>query len=169
MLVEIELHDRQHRHHHADQGSVHSRDTAAGDTRARNPTPLAACFPPRFDADGQLKQRLADTAMRRQIRQEFAHPTSYWESLCEQATPQGVLLTTPALRATPQEHLYPMEYRNLGRTGVKVSSLCLGAMMFGGRTEPEESWAIIDRNARKGKLPSDHAPLVIDVAEEPIR
>jgi exodeoxyribonuclease-3 len=31
------------------------------------------------------------------------------------------------------------------------------------------SWAIIDRNARKGKLPSDHAPLVIDVAEEPIR
>jgi exodeoxyribonuclease-3 len=24
-------------------------------------------------------------------------------------------------------------------------------------------WAIIDRNARKGKLPSDHAPMVIDV------
>lgn len=57
-------------------------------------TGLAACFPPRFDADGQLRQRLADTAMRRQIREEFAHPTSYWESLCEQATPQGVLLTT---------------------------------------------------------------------------
>ncbi|NUO37815.1 MAG: D-aminoacylase [Gemmatimonadaceae bacterium] len=57
-------------------------------------TGLAACFPPRFDADGRLKQRLADTAMRRQIREEFAHPTSYWESLCEQATPQGVLLTT---------------------------------------------------------------------------
>jgi N-acyl-D-amino-acid deacylase len=57
-------------------------------------TGLAACFPPRFDADGQLKQRLADTAMRRQIREEFAHPTSYWESLCEQATPRGVLLTT---------------------------------------------------------------------------
>jgi N-acyl-D-amino-acid deacylase len=57
-------------------------------------TGLAACFPPRFDADGRLKQRLADTAMRRQIREEFAHPTSYWESLCEQATPAGVLLTT---------------------------------------------------------------------------
>ncbi len=27
------------------------------------------------------------------------------------------------------------------------------------------SWAIIDRNARKGKLPSDHAPLVIDIAD----
>jgi N-acyl-D-amino-acid deacylase len=57
-------------------------------------TGLAACFPPRFDADGQLKQRLADPKMRAQIREEFAHPTSYWESLCEQATPQGVLLTT---------------------------------------------------------------------------
>ncbi len=25
------------------------------------------------------------------------------------------------------------------------------------------SWALVDRNARKGKLPSDHAPLFIDV------
>jgi exodeoxyribonuclease-3 len=25
-------------------------------------------------------------------------------------------------------------------------------------------WAVIDRNARKGKLPSDHAPVVVDVA-----
>ncbi|MCL5998920.1 MAG: aldo/keto reductase [Chloroflexi bacterium] len=38
-----------------------------------------------------------------------------------------------------------MEYRSLGRTGVKVSVLCLGCMMFGGRTEPEDSYAIIDR------------------------
>ena len=57
-------------------------------------TGLAACFPPRFDADGQLKQRLADPKIRAEIRAEFAKPTSYWESLCEQATPQGVLLTT---------------------------------------------------------------------------
>src|SRR4051794_6536220 len=38
-----------------------------------------------------------------------------------------------------------MEYRSLGRTGVKVSALCLGCMMFGRRTEPEDSYAIIDR------------------------
>lgn len=25
-------------------------------------------------------------------------------------------------------------------------------------------WAVVDRNARKGKLPSDHAPLIVDVA-----
>jgi aryl-alcohol dehydrogenase-like predicted oxidoreductase len=38
-----------------------------------------------------------------------------------------------------------MEYRSLGRTGVKVSVLCLGCMMFGGKTEPEPSMDIIDR------------------------
>ncbi len=38
-----------------------------------------------------------------------------------------------------------MEYRQLGRTGVKVSALCLGCMMFGGKTGPEDSYAIIDR------------------------
>ncbi len=38
-----------------------------------------------------------------------------------------------------------MEYRSLGRTGVKVSVLCLGCMMFGGKTGPEDSYAIIDR------------------------
>src|SRR3990170_1945146 len=38
-----------------------------------------------------------------------------------------------------------MEYRSLGRTGVQVSALCLGCMMFGGKTSPEDSYAIIDR------------------------
>ncbi|MBV9169849.1 MAG: aldo/keto reductase [Chloroflexi bacterium] len=38
-----------------------------------------------------------------------------------------------------------MEYRQLGRTGVQVSALCLGCMMFGRRTSPEDSYPIIDR------------------------
>ena len=38
-----------------------------------------------------------------------------------------------------------MEYRSLGRTGAKVSVLCLGCMMFGGKTTPEDSYTIIDR------------------------
>jgi aryl-alcohol dehydrogenase-like predicted oxidoreductase len=40
-----------------------------------------------------------------------------------------------------------MEYRVLGRTGVEVSSLCLGAMMFGawGNTDHEECHRIIQR------------------------
>ena len=36
-----------------------------------------------------------------------------------------------------------MEYRNLGRAGVKVSPLCLGCMNFGWRTEEAESIRII--------------------------
>jgi len=28
------------------------------------------------------------------------------------------------------------------------------------------SWAIIDRNARKGSQPSDHAPVVVDLRDE---
>ncbi|MYE10832.1 MAG: aldo/keto reductase [Gammaproteobacteria bacterium] len=39
----------------------------------------------------------------------------------------------------------PIETRLLGRTGVRVSNLCLGAMMFGWRTEPAESYEIVDR------------------------
>jgi len=27
-------------------------------------------------------------------------------------------------------------------------------------------WGIVDRNARKGKLPSDHAPVVIDIDDD---
>jgi aryl-alcohol dehydrogenase-like predicted oxidoreductase len=43
-----------------------------------------------------------------------------------------------------------VEYRSLGRTGVKVSPLCLGCMMFGGRTEAEDAYAIIDRALEAG-------------------
>ncbi len=38
-----------------------------------------------------------------------------------------------------------MQERLLGRTGVHVSSLCLGCMMFGGKTSAEDSYPIIDR------------------------
>src|SRR5919107_1591867 len=35
-----------------------------------------------------------------------------------------------------------MEYRTLGRTGMKVSPLCLGAMMFGVWGEPDHDTSI---------------------------
>src|ERR671925_728979 len=40
-----------------------------------------------------------------------------------------------------------MDYRTLGRTGVKVSPFCLGAMIFGawGNTDHDESIRIIHR------------------------
>lgn len=37
-----------------------------------------------------------------------------------------------------------MEYRQLGRSGLKVSPLCLGTMMFGGATDEAASRAIVD-------------------------
>ncbi|MFY9783343.1 MAG: aldo/keto reductase [Acidimicrobiales bacterium] len=45
-----------------------------------------------------------------------------------------------------------MELRNLGRTGIKVSPLCLGAMMFGawGNTDHDDSIRIIHRALDEG-------------------
>ncbi len=43
-----------------------------------------------------------------------------------------------------------MEYRALGRTGLKVSQLCLGTMMFGGKTDEQESFRIIDHAINEG-------------------
>ena len=56
-------------------------------------TGLAACLPPSASADGKLFENLADSTKRAKIRQDIAHPTTYAESLCELATPEGVLLT----------------------------------------------------------------------------
>ncbi|MEP7002538.1 MAG: amidohydrolase family protein, partial [bacterium] len=56
-------------------------------------TGLAACLPPFVSENGKLFANIADAASRARIRAEVAKPTSYWESLCEQSTPQGVLVT----------------------------------------------------------------------------
>jgi aryl-alcohol dehydrogenase (NADP+) len=43
-----------------------------------------------------------------------------------------------------------MDYRNLGRSGVKVSPICLGTMMFGGRTDEPAAADIIARAREAG-------------------
>jgi aryl-alcohol dehydrogenase-like predicted oxidoreductase len=43
-----------------------------------------------------------------------------------------------------------MEYRNLGRSGLKVSPLCLGTMMFGDATDEATAARIIDRALEQG-------------------
>ena len=43
-----------------------------------------------------------------------------------------------------------MEYRNLGKTGVQVSELCLGVMTFGGRTDEAEGQRIVRRALEAG-------------------
>src|SRR5436305_7765892 len=48
--------------------------------------------------------------------------------------------TLPATRNKP-----PMQYTQLGRTGLKVSRLCLGTMNFGPQTSEQDSARIMDR------------------------
>lgn len=43
-----------------------------------------------------------------------------------------------------------MEYRKLGRSGLEVSELCLGTMMFGQQASPEESHRMLDRSLDAG-------------------
>jgi aryl-alcohol dehydrogenase-like predicted oxidoreductase len=43
-----------------------------------------------------------------------------------------------------------VNYRNLGRTGVKVSELCLGTMMFGRHTNEHDSVAIVEHALEQG-------------------
>jgi aryl-alcohol dehydrogenase-like predicted oxidoreductase len=58
-----------------------------------------------------------------------------------------------------------MEYRNLGRTGVKVSPLCLGTMNFGSRTPEDEAIRMIDRAIEAGLNLIDSANLYGDANE----
>jgi aryl-alcohol dehydrogenase-like predicted oxidoreductase len=43
-----------------------------------------------------------------------------------------------------------MEYRNLGRSGLKVSRLCLGTMNFGWHTSEQDSFALMDKAVEMG-------------------
>ncbi|MGH9104015.1 MAG: exodeoxyribonuclease III [Acidimicrobiales bacterium] len=44
--------------------------------------------------------------------------------------------------------------------GMRIDLVLVSASLAG-----RVRWALIDRNARKGRLPSDHAPLVVDLAD----
>jgi aryl-alcohol dehydrogenase-like predicted oxidoreductase len=43
-----------------------------------------------------------------------------------------------------------MEYTHLGRTGLKVSKLCLGTMNFGPQTNEADSFSIMDKALELG-------------------
>ena len=43
----------------------------------------------------------------------------------------------------------------------RLTALVLGSATLRDRVR----WALVDRNARKGKLPSDHAPLIVDLED----
>jgi aryl-alcohol dehydrogenase-like predicted oxidoreductase len=61
-----------------------------------------------------------------------------------------------------------MQYRILGRTGVKVSPLCLGTMNFGGRTDAAEAFRILDAYLEMGGNIIDTANVYNDGRSEQI-
>ena len=61
-----------------------------------------------------------------------------------------------------------MNYRTLGRTGVKVTPLCLGTMNFGGRTDAAESHKILDAYIELGGNFVDTANVYNDGRSEEI-
>ena len=61
-----------------------------------------------------------------------------------------------------------MEYRFLGRTGMKVSELCLGAMTFGRETDEANSFQLMDRFVAAGGNFIDTADVYTRGASEEI-
>src|SRR5713101_9666920 len=63
-----------------------------------------------------------------------------------------------SLRLSPQERgeganivrTHPMQYRPLGRSGLKISPICLGPMMFGGPTDEATSTRIVAKAREAG-------------------
>jgi N-acyl-D-amino-acid deacylase len=56
-------------------------------------TGLTVCLPPWASADGKLFDNLKDPAVRAKIHAEATAPAKDWENLCQQATPEGVMIT----------------------------------------------------------------------------
>lgn len=61
-----------------------------------------------------------------------------------------------------------MQYRPLGRSGIQVSPLCLGAMMFGGQTDEAVSRAIAERALEQGVNFIDTANVYHDGVSEQV-
>ena len=43
-----------------------------------------------------------------------------------------------------------MEYRYIGKTGLRVSSICMGTMTFGSSTSKDEAFKILDKSYDRG-------------------
>lgn len=59
-------------------------------------TGLTACLPPWTQADGRLRENLADPRARERIRSEVLGPPGNWENWCRLATPRGSVISSVA-------------------------------------------------------------------------
>jgi N-acyl-D-amino-acid deacylase len=66
-------------------------------------TGLTVCLPPWVSADGKLFDNLKDPAIRKKIHAETMAPARDYENICQQSTPEGVLL---ARLTRPENHQF---------------------------------------------------------------
>ena len=66
-------------------------------------TGLTVCLPPWASADGKLFDNLKDPTIRKKIHDETMAPARDYENICQQSTPQGVLL---AKLSKPENHQF---------------------------------------------------------------
>ncbi len=66
-------------------------------------TGLTVCLPPWASADGKLFDNLKDPATRAKIHAESMAPAKDWENICQQSTPEGVLISR---LSKPEIHQY---------------------------------------------------------------
>ena len=65
-------------------------------------TGLTVCLPPWASADGKLFDNLKDPATRAKIHAESMAPAKDWENICQQSTPEGVMITRLSQAANHQ-------------------------------------------------------------------
>src|SRR3954453_4700012 len=65
-------------------------------------------------------------------------------------TPRTPTLSPQARGEGETKRNHPMQYRNLGRSGLKISPICLGTMMFGGPTDEATSSRIVAKAREAG-------------------
>jgi dihydroorotase/N-acyl-D-amino-acid deacylase len=88
-------------------------------------TGLTVCLPPWASADGKLFDNLKDPQIRARIKDESLGNQKEWENICQQATPQGVLV---ARMVRPENQKY---------AGKRLSEIA--EMM--GQNNPGMTWA----------------------------
>src|SRR4029078_4300681 len=77
---------------------------------------------------------------------------STWRTICGPIVSRSRRTRGPGSRpsVSDAEESGSMQYKHLGRSGVKVSRLCLGTMNFGPQTSEQDSFALMDRALELG-------------------
>src|SRR4051812_48528876 len=115
--------------------------------RSPSSAPAAARAPNARPCSSVMARRIGATTTGRPPSQPATRGPQRRPASVVAATRPGAKVSLSASRDIRPRRVAAMEMRQLGRTGVQVSPLCLGAMMFGawGNTDHDDSIRIIHR------------------------